>query len=459
MSEPRVAIVGGGIAGLGAAWECHRQGVPVTVLDAQPRVGGVIRTDVVGPFVLDTGPDGFLVTKPGAIDLCRELGIEHELITMRHPRGAWVLSRDRLRALPEGGAFGIPIRMAALLGSELLSPAGRLRVALEPLVPRRRQQDDESAAAFFRRRFGAEATRRIAQPLLGGIHVGDLDRLSAAAVLPQLTAIERAGRSVLLALRSQARRSADDGPFRSFPGGMETLVQRLVERLPSDALRPGRAVGACSPRAGAWELQATDGTVIHADLVLLAVPAGAAAGLLRPLDPVAADAAGSIRYLSSAGVLAVYDKRAIAQPLRGSGYVSVPEPGRDRLVATSWLTGKWDGRAPEGYTVLRGFLGGAFDETVLGRPDAALVAEAHGAWSRRFDITAPPELTRVVRWDRASPQHDVGHAARVSAIDDRLAARPGLAVAGSGFRAIGIPDVITDARTTMRGLLDRWRAR
>ena len=459
MTAPRVVVLGAGIAGLSAAWECHRHGIAATVLDVQARAGGVIRTDVVGDFVLDTGPDAFLVSKPGAMDLCRELGIEGQLITMKQPRGAYVLRDGQLHALPEGGAFGIATRLGPFARSGLLSPVGKLRVAMEPLIPRRRSDQDESAGAFFRRRFGAEAARRIAQPLLGGIHAGDLDRLSVEAVLPQPAAVERAGRSVLLALRAQSRRATEGGAFRSFRRGMATMVEALVGGLPAGTVRLGVGAQAIVPAGERWTVRTTGGDVVDADLLVLAAPSPVVSGWLRPIDAAAADLAAGIRYVSSAGVLAVYRDDRVGRPLRGSGYVSTPGPGRDALLATSWLTGKWEGRAPAGYTVLRGFFGGAFDERVLDDTDEELVEAAHRSWEGRFGLSGRPELTRVVRWERASPQHEVGHGARVRRIEDRLAALPPVAVAGSGFRAVGIPDVISDARLAVRTLLERWRAR
>ena len=455
-TAPRVLVLGGGIAGLAAAWECHRHGLPVTVVEAQDRVGGVIRTDILDPYVLDAGPDSFLISKPGAIGLCRELGIDGDLIGMKPPRGAWVLRQDTLHALPEGGAFGIATRPGPFLASTLLSPAGKVRVALEPLIPRRRSGGDESAGAFFRRRFGAEAADRIAQPLLGGIHAGDLNRLSAAAVLPQLAAVERRGGSVLLALRRQAARAVAGGAFRSFPRGMATLVDALAAALPAGTLHLGDGADALAADGAGWQVRTRAGHTLVADLLLLAAPAPVVAGWLRPVLPVAADLAAGIRYVSSAGVLAAYRDQQIARPMRGSGYVSTPEPGREPLLATSWLSSKWDGRAPGGTTLLRGFFGGAFDEAVLARTDEDLVALAHASWTRRFGISGDPVLTRVVRWTGMSPQHEVGHADRVAQIETALAALPPVAVCGSGFRAVGIPDVISDARGAMQGLLRRW---
>lgn len=455
---PRVLILGGGIAGLAAAWECHRRAVAPVVLEAQARAGGVIRTDIDGDFVFDAGPDAFLASKPGAIGLCRELGIESQLIGMKAPRGAYVLRGGRLHALPEGGAFGIATRPGPFLRSTLLSTAGKIRVALEPLIPCRRTQDDESAGTFFRRRFGAEAAARIAQPLLGGIHVGDLDRLSAEAVLPQLVSVERAGGSVLLALRRQARRATEGGAFRSFRNGMATLVDALLAALPPGSVRLDAEVVGIRHSGGAWIVGTSGGAEVTADVLVLAAPAMVVARWLQPLQPRAADLAGSIRYVSSAGVLAVYRDAQITRPLRGSGYVTTPEPGREPLLATSWLSNKWDGRAPLGFTLLRGFFGGAFDEGVLASQDDELTSMAHASWSQRFGIQGPPTLTRVVRWTNQSPQHEVGHAARVARLESVLASLPFVNVCGSGFRAVGIPDVISDARASVSLLFDRWHA-
>lgn len=456
---PSVLVLGGGIAGLAAAWECHQLGVNATVLEAAPRAGGVIRTEIEGEFVLDTGPDSFLASKPGAMGLCRELGLESRLIGMKPPRSAYVLRDGQLHALPEGGAFGIATRPGPFLRSTILSARGKARVALEPLIPRKRTSEDESAGAFFRRRFGAEAAERIAQPLLGGIHVGDLDRLSAEAVLPQLVSVERAGRSVLFALRRQGQRATDGGAFRSFPGGMATLVESLLAALPPGTVRVDAPVASLRHTGQAWVVQTDRGDVLVADILVLAAPAMAVARWLGPVQPDAARLAGEIRYASSAGVLAVYRDTQIALPLRGSGYVSTPQPGREPLLATSWLSNKWEGRVPPGFALLRGFFGGAFDEAVLQATDDELVNLAHASWGRRFGLTGDAVLTRVVRWNHASPQHEIGHAARVRVVDEALASLPFVTVCGSGFRAVGIPDVVSDARAAARRQLERWRAR
>lgn len=459
--HPLIVIVGGGIAGLSAAWECHRRQVPVTVvLEATERVGGVIQTMRVDDFVLDAGPDCFLVTKPGAIGLCRELGLADALIPMRTPRGAFVLRNGRLHRLPEGGAFGLPLHAGPLLRSTLLSPAGKLRLALEPLIPcRSGAAGDESAAIFFRRRFGREVEERIAQPLLGGIHAGDLRTLSARAVMPQLVAMEDAGRSVLRGLRGQHRRTPPGGAFRSFRDGVSVLVDTLVACLPSGTVRTGHRATGVTPHGPGWTIQLDGCDQLAADMLVLATPAPVTGALLSACRPAVADLCRGMRAVSTATVLMAYRSAQITHPLAGSGYVTAAGATREPLIATSWLTGKWDGRAPRGHTLLRGFFGGALDEAVLQQSDAELAATAHVSWTRQFGIAGEPVLARVFRWDRSSPQHIVGHLERVRAVERLLAEGPPVAVVGSGFRAIGIPDVISDARSVMAGLLDRWQPR
>jgi protoporphyrinogen/coproporphyrinogen III oxidase len=458
---PRVLIIGGGIAGLSAAWECHRRQVPALVLEAADRIGGVIRTDTVDGCVLDAGPDAFLAQKPGAMTLCRELRLESELVGMVPPRGAFILAGDRLHPLPEGGAFGLPTSPAAFLRSSLLSWSGKARVALEPLVPRRRSAaaEEESAGAFFRRRFGQEAATRIAQPLLGGIHAGDLDMLSARAVVPQFVSLERQGRSVLLALRQQARRRSPEGAFRSFASGMGRLPDALRDALPEGTVRTGAPVRHVRRSAGRFVVTTADGQVEHGDILLTAVPAPDAAALIESLAPQAAALSAAIPYVSTATVVLGYPTAAIGRPLRGSGYVVAAEGATDPVIAVTWITGKWPGRAPAGTTLLRVFFGGAGSEAVLDHDDDTLRRLAHTHVAARFAVSATPTMARVYRWIRRSPQHHVGHPGRVAQLQQALDASPGLGVAGSGFRAVGIPDVVSDARREMGRLIEQWHKR
>ncbi len=456
MRETDVAVVGGGMAGLAAAYELHRRGASFVLIEAAPRLGGVVRTERVDGFTLDAGPDSLLVQKPAAIELCRELGLGHRLLPTLEPRAAYVL-RGRLRPIPEASVLGIPTALGPWAASDLLSPAGRLRLAADLVLPRG-DGSDESVGSFFRRRFGAEAADYIAEPLLAGIHAGDVDRLSIRALFPRLAEAERESGSVIRALRRRRKASpkSPGGVFRSLPGGIEELAAALAAALPPAAVRCGaRAVtlGGPSPHS----VRLSSGESISARGIILATPAYITAALVRPLDERLATLCGEIPYTSTATVLLAYPRSAVRRPRLGSGFVV---PRRERavpLLAGSWVTSKWPGRAPEGQVLLRGFLGGVRDRGVDERSDAELTDQAHRAFAHLLDIDRRPGLARVYRWERANPQHNVGHLARVAAIETRLRECPGLFVTGAGFRGVGIPDCVADGRAMARAAM-AWTA-
>ena len=449
MGTVDVVVVGGGAAGLAAAYELARQGVPFVLLDAAARLGGVIRTEQADGFTLDAGPDSLLVQKPAALQLCEELGLSGRLTPTLEPRGAYVL-RGRLRPIPAASVLGIPTAAAPWIASGLISPAGKLRVAAEMCIPRG-DATQESVGDFFRRRFGRELTDCVAEPLLAGIHAGDVDRLSVRALFPRLVEAERAHGSVIRGLRAsraQAPRPAG-GLFRSLPGGIEELVTTLVATLPTAAVRPGaRVLDLSGPTP--YTVRTADGAPLQARAVILATPAHATANIVRDLDTPLAARCAEIRYMSTATVLLAYPRSSVRRPMRGSGFV-VPRTQRNvPLMAGSWVTSKWPGRAPAGHVLVRGFLGGTRDPEVCSRPDGDLIDQTHRTFAALLGIDRRPDLTRVYRWERASPQHDVGHIERVAEIEQRLAHLPGLYVTGAGYRGVGIPDCVGDGRATAR---------
>jgi len=438
-----VAIVGGGITGLAAAYELQKRGLMVRVLEAAPRAGGVIRTDRIDDWTIDAGPDSLLVQKPAAVSLCRELGIAGRLHPTLTPRTAYVMRDGRLHPMIEGSALGFPIRVVPLAVSSLFSWGGKIRMAMEAIVPRRASGNDESLAAFVRRRFGDEAVEYLAEPLLAGIHAGDVDRLSARALFPRLVEAERQHGSVIRAFRALHMKPSPQGAFVSLPGGVEELVDALVARLaPGTVILSSRVTDL--RRMGTFVLD-TPHDQRQARAVIVAVPAYAAAGLLRSIDTTLSGLCETITYASTATVAFGYRRDQIAHPLQGTGFV-VPRTERSPLLAATWVTSKWPHRAPLGHALLRAFLGGGRDPHRLERSDGELVDAAREALSETLSITGDPIITRLYRWTRQSPQFEVGHLERVATIDAHLASVPGLYVAGSGFRAIGIPDCIQDGR-------------
>jgi oxygen-dependent protoporphyrinogen oxidase len=441
---PDIVIIGGGIAGLSAAWECVARGRQPLVLEAAPRAGGVILTERAGGFTIDAGPDALLIQKPAAITLCKELGLGDRLFPTLEPRGAFVIRNRRLVPLPEASFLGIPVKIGPFVTTRLFSWPGKLRMGLELVIPAR-PQEDESIGSFMRRRFGQETVSYLAEPLLAGIHAGDVDRLSMRALFPRLLEAERSHGSVVRALRSLRIPPSKDGAFMSLPGGIGEMLDTLVAKLPDGVIRTGSAVQRLERGPDGWRVHTAAGDTVDARAVLVAVPAYAAAPLLDPIDADAAALCRSTRYVSSATVALGYRRAQVRHPLAGSGFV-VPTAERRTLMAGSWVSSKWPMRAPDGHVLLRGFVGGAYDEAILDRSDADIGAACAAEFADLLGIDGPPVLTRVYRWVRASAQHEVGHHARLAALEARLRALPGLHVSGSGFRGTGVADCVADGR-------------
>src|SRR5688572_15695329 len=441
-----VAVIGAGVSGLAAAFELQKRNRSMIVLEREQRPGGIIVTERVGEFVIDAGPDALLVQKPAAVALCNELGLGDRLIPTRPPRTAFVLRDGALHALPGASILGFPTRLKPLFTSTLFGPRAKLRMAAELVIPRAPNSDDESIAGFVRRRFGPEAVTYIAEPLLAGIHAGDVERLSMRALFPRLVEAEARAGSVIRAFRRERRPASSDGVFRSFPNGLGELIDGLMKAVPQESVRYGSNVTDIDEENG-FTIRIAGRPPIRARAVILAIPAFAAAELLRPVDADLSAACESIRYLSTATVIFAFPRDAVRHDLKGTGFV-VPRAEGISITAGAWISSKWPQRAPEGQALLRAFLGGARDPNVLSRTDTELTNAALGDLTKILGIRGLPMMTRVYRWNRSSPQQEVGHGELMRRIDAKLAAHPGLFVSAAGFRGVGIPDSIGDARQT-----------
>jgi oxygen-dependent protoporphyrinogen oxidase len=318
-------------------------------------------------------------------------------------------------------------------------------MACEVVIPRSDADEDESIASFVRRRFGQEAVDYLAEPLLAGIHAGDVERLSIRALFPRLVDAERQSGSIIRAFRALRMRPSAQGAFVSLPGGIGELVDALVDAIPTDKVMTGARITDLR-HAGTFMLDTPRGPV-GARAVILAVPAYTAGGILRGVHTGLAALCEEVSYASTATSAFGYQRDQIAHPMRGSGFV-VPRIERSPLLAATWVTSKWPHRAPDGHVLLRAFLGGGRDPHRLDQSDDELIQLAREALTEVMGISGPPLFSRLYRWTDQSPQYEVGHLRRVAAIDEHLTRVPGLFVTGSGFRAIGIPDCIADGRAT-----------
>jgi oxygen-dependent protoporphyrinogen oxidase len=440
----RVVVVGGGIAGLAAAHRLvERGGVDVVLLEAADQLGGTIATERSGGFTIETGADAILSEKPWAIDLCRRIGFaEHLVGTREGERRTYVVHDGRVEPLPEGFLLLAPTDLGALLASRLFSWPGKLRMALDLVLPRRPTAGDESVADFVRRRLGREALERVAEPLLGGIYTADAERLSLHATMPRFAELEARHRSLILGLRATSSARAAGARYSLFvapAGGMGALVDALARRLPEGVVRLRAGASGLARDGGRWRLRA-GGEPLDADAVVLATPASAAATLLAPLDQELARLLASIDYASSATITLGF-RSADASALRGFGFV-VPRREQRALLACTYASRKFPHRAPEGHELVRAFVGGALRPELLELDDGALVATVRHELETLVGLGATPTLVRVHRHPRAMPQYAIGHLERVAAIEQRAAALPGLRLAGAAYRGVGIPDCV-----------------
>jgi oxygen-dependent protoporphyrinogen oxidase len=454
--RPRIVVVGGGIAGLAAAHRVtelscqHGRPVALTLLEANRRLGGSIATERLDGFVIEAGPDSFISEKPWALQLCERIGLTPRLVrTNDTHRRTFVVHGARLEPLPDGFLLLAPTQLWPLVRSRLFSWPGKLRMALDLLLPRGRQCGDESLGSFVTRRLGREALERVAQPLVGGIYTADPDSLSLAATMPRFLEMERQRRSIIWAMWAQQRRAptASAGSsgarwslFVSLDDGMQSLVDGLAQRLPEGAVRLNSAVQAARHDT-CWRLTLRAGSTVDADALILATPAHLSARLAADFDPALAAELRGIPYASSATVTLAYRRDQIPNPLDGFGFV-VPLIEARSIVACTYSSVKYPGRAPEGHVLLRAFVGGALQEALFEQTDAGMAESVRSELRDLLGIASEPLLTRIHRHPQAMPQYHVGHLDRMARIEARASGLPGLALAGNAYRGIGIPDCV-----------------
>lgn len=448
--RPRLVVIGGGIAGLGAARRLASllPDASITLVEKQPRLGGKILTERFEGFVIEAGPEALFAARPRGVELCIELGLEQRLVSPRRTTtGTAILARGRLRTLPDGLGGMIPTRLGPLARSDLFSLVGKLRMALEMIIPPNRGDHDESIASFVERRLGREAYQRLVEPLVGGIYAGDPSELSLEATLPHLRRIEREQGGIVrgtLAGRKATSESARRGPpFLAPRSGLAEITDALERELhEADVkIRLGTEVVTISREpGGGYAIGLAGGDTLQADALVCAAPAPASALLVAGLDDQLSEALRGIPHASVATIALAYRQLDVSGTGGRSGYLTPRSEGRP-VRACTIVSEKWADRVPDDMVLFRLSIGGAGQDDTLDPEDSSLERIARTELADLFGITAPPVLARVFRWPEAMPQYVLGHRERVASIERRLAERwPGFALAGNAFHGVGLSD-------------------
>lgn len=459
-----IAVIGGGITGLTVAYRLlsspKRSGLSVTLIEAKPRLGGNIVTERRDGFVIDGGPDSFVVAKPQATALCKELGLGDRLITtIEKNRRVYLLRHDELHSLPEGLVLAVPTRFVPFATSPIFSWPEKVRMGLEVLVPPRSpEQGDESIGSFMRRRLGQEALDILAEPLMGGIYAGDVEKLSIRSTFPQLAEMEDKHGSLIRGALAQRRPStpgsAPPSTFHSLEGGMGELIDALEANITKAGGKiivgsPLRSLGPPTERSsGRWTVRFAPTNApeesIQADAVIMATPAHAAASACERFDDDLGEMLRRIPYLSTATVVFAFPRSAVPHALDAVGVI-IPKGERRRILAATFISSKWKSRAPEDAVLMRVFVGGHRDPSRLASSDDELMTVGREELARLLGIRAEPLFSRVFRYEQANAQPVVGHADHIKRIRQRAERHPGLIFAGAAFEGVGIPDCVRQA--------------
>lgn len=475
----RVLIVGGGITGLSAAYQLEQHSrqsavpIEVTLLESSNQVGGVVQSlyhgenkENLSSYVIETGADSFITSKPWALDLCRELNIDDQLIeTQPQNRRTFVVRNGKLIQIPTGFVLLAPSRFWPIAMSRILSWSGKLRLAMDLLLPRQKSESDESVASFVTRRMGRETLDRIVQPLLGGIYTADPEHLSIRATMPQFVDWEKQHRSLIQAVRKQQtqRTSESSGArfdlFVSPRGGMSELIHETAKKVGSNCIKTDKKVTQLTPsEKNSWRIDCQGPIYYDADAVILAVPSVHAAPLVKSFDDSLSKQLDSIPYASTAIAILQYHRDQIGKHISGFG-ILIPKIEGLSILGCSFLSEKFPARGPKDHIIIRVFIGGALQPELLAQDDHDLCQLAHKEVSRLLEITQKPVWSTLCRHHKSMPQYTIGHQSRVRNIEERMTKWRGLELAGNAYHGIGIPDCIHSGREAAKRTLNYLQAR
>jgi len=459
----RIAIVGGGISGLSAAYtieEKRQSGAPIeyVLFESRPRLGGVLVTDRVEGCLVEAGPDSFLTEKPWAADLCRKIGLGDQLIGSNDSeRKTYIVAKGKLVALPDGLMFMVPTRIMPTVFSPLFSWRTKMRMAAEWFHPPHKASGDETVAEMVKRHYGSEMVDLLADPLLSGVYGGEASQLSVRAVLPRFADMESEHGSLGRAMLD-ARKKMDTAAnvparplFTSLKEGMQQMVDALVARLDANALKTSSPVQSVIPQDDGWTLSAGYQSD-QFDAVIIATPTHAAAAVLQAADENLSRELSEIQYTSSVTVTLGYDEKVRRSLPPGFGFL-VPRSEGHSMLAATFVHNKFPHRAPENRALVRCFLGGARDEQILQASEDEILQIVRDELRQIVSLNAEPLFARVYKWKAAMAQYSVGHLERLQRIESLRHKLPGLALAGNGYNGIGVPDCVRAGADAARKIL------
>lgn len=463
MSEKKfhVAIIGGGITGLSAAFSLHQQmkkkNLPLTftLIESSERLGGKIQTQTQDGFVIERGPDSFLARKRSAAELVKEVGLESELVHNEAGQ-SYVLHRNQLMPIPEGAVMGIPTKLTPFVSSSLFSPIGKMRAALDLVLPRANNAEDESVGHFFRRRLGNEVVDHLIEPLLSGIYAGNLDRLSLLSTFPNFRQLERKNRSLILGIKKtrppqNKPEKKPQGIFLTLKRGLQSLVEAIEAHLPTSSIIKQTALKGVEKTEDGYLLFLSSGRSIHADAVILTVPHQITRNVLarysfiKPLDPAPP---------TTVATVALAYPEAVDLGMDGTGFL-VPRQSDYTITACTWTHRKWPHTTPPGKSLLRCYVGRADEESIVDESDDVILETVQNDLKRSMNIDTTPSFTHITRWHKAMPQYIVGHNKRLESTREQLKQHlPGIILAGSSYEGVGIPDCIDQGKQAVDDVLE-----
>ncbi|SDI75364.1 protoporphyrinogen oxidase [Alteribacillus bidgolensis] len=456
----KVAIIGGGITGLTAAYYLQKETMSQNInmdyhlYESSSQLGGKIQTDYHNGFIIEQGPDSFLARKESAAKLAKEVGLEHELI-FNNAGKAYVLKGQTLHPIPGGAIMGIPTKLGPFLTTSLFSPAGKTRAALDLFLPKSSTNNDQSLGGFFRRRLGSEVVDNLIEPLLSGIYAGDIDRLSLQSTFPQFHQVEQKHRSLILGMKAsrplEKSQEKKTGAFQTLRNGLQSLVDGLENHLDEDAINKNKTLEQIVPEQSQYKLLFTDGDSKIFDRVILATPPHVNAKLFN--DKETQHLFSSITSTSVATVAMAFEEEQIPEDFNGTGFV-VSKKSDYTITACTWTHLKWEHTAPKGKALLRCYVGKPGGESIVEEDDESIIEVVLKDLNKVMNVNGRPEYYKITRWRNSMPQYEVDHAIQMDKIKNTIqASYPGVFVAGAAYEGVGLPDCINQGEDVIHQLL------